>query len=168
MAYITSPAIPDAFMGEGVFNTEAPSRVREDAMMLTYSVKRVGARPLEFKGVELAMAMSFTPDLPYWYELNLFKVLHGGFVAAVKTFYVSEDERDSSRAWKCDTLDDALYQLESYDPAVDVRVSSDQSNPMKCAAELFAASLDIRARVEAARQHYRGLVGEFMYELDAE
>lgn len=137
-----------------------------DPSMLEYSLRRVGARPLQFRGAELGMAMSFTPDLPYWYEINLFRTADGGFVTAIKTFFSSVDERDVFRAWRADTLDAAIAQFEAFDPAQDVRPQAKLGGAGLSAAELYGQALELQARIAAARQHYAALLGEFLYELD--
>ena len=137
-----------------------------DPSMLSYTLRRVGARPLQFRGAELGMAMSFTPGLPYWFEINLFRTADGGFVTAIKTFYTSEDERDICRAMRSSSLDEALSQLEAYDPAHDVRVGAELGRSGLSSAELYGQALELQARIAGARQHYSALLGEFLYELD--
>lgn len=133
----------------------------------SFRLKRPGARPLVFEGTELAMAMSFTPGVPYWYELNLYRTSDQRFVVAVKTFYAAEGEQDVSRAWECDGLDQALEKLSGYDAGQDVRLGFDAADPSMSAAELAACAMELRARVLAARRHYQSLVGEFFYDLES-
>lgn len=130
-------------------------------------IKRVGARPLVFEGTELAMAMSFTPSLPYWYEINLYRTSDHRFVAAVRQFFVSSDEQDTARAWECDTLDAALETLLQYDAADDVRLSFDHLGSRQSAADMAAQALELRAQAHGYRQHYATLIGEFLHDLDA-
>ena len=133
----------------------------------TFRIKRPGARPLVFEGIELAMAMSFTPSLPYWYEINLYRTNDQRFVACVKQFFQSETEQDSVRAWDFDTLEQALDKLSHYDAGQDIRFQIDPSLSTLSAAELAAHALDLRARIQGARRHYESLVGEFLFELEA-
>lgn len=130
-------------------------------------IKRIGHRPLAFSGTELAMAMSYTPTLPYWYEANIYRTSDQRFVAAVRLFYVSSDEQDTARAWECDTLDEAIETLVRYDAADDVRLTLDHGNAERSAAEMAACSLDLRAQAKSYRAHYATLLGEFLYELDS-
>ena len=132
----------------------------------SFRIKRPGARPLAFDGIELAMAMSFTPTLPYWYEVNLYRTTDQRFVTCVRLFYQAEDEQDTVRAWDFDTLDQALDKLAHYDAGQDLRVQFDPSETASSAAELAACAMDVRARLMAKRRHYESLVGEFFYELD--
>ncbi|MEO0697999.1 MAG: hypothetical protein AAFY84_18115 [Pseudomonadota bacterium] len=130
-------------------------------------IKRVGGRPLVFEGSELAMAMSYTPTLPYWYETNLYRTTDNRFVACVRLFYVSADEQDTARAWECATLDEAIEKLVNYDAAADVRLTMDYASHDFYAAEMAAHALDIRARAKGYREHYASLIGEFLHDLDA-
>jgi len=128
-------------------------------------IRRLGKRPLVFNGTELAMAMSFTPGLPYWYELNVFRTDQQKFVLAIKLFYSSEDEIDSSDAWEFDTLAEVFDAIEAYDAGRDVRFDMGGLSDAPAAA-MAAMSMSLRAEVEAARAHFAGLVGEFFKQLE--
>lgn len=132
----------------------------------TVRIRRTGARPLIFDGIELAMAMSFTPALPYWYEINLYRTNEQHFVVAVRLFFQSATEQDQARAWECETLEQAFDKVAKYDAAQDVRFSMDPATPNLSAAELAAMAMELRARIAAARSHFASLLGEFFYELD--
>ena len=132
-----------------------------------YRIVRSGARPLKFSGSELAMAMSFTPEIPYWYEINLYRTAESEFVAVVRLFHQSEDKRDSVEAWRFKSLDEALSAIEHYDAAQDVEFSAAAPSEEFAGAEIAVRALELHARIHAQRQHYRGLVGEILYELDA-
>lgn len=136
------------------------------AAMPSFRIKRPGARPLIFEGTELAMAMSFTPSVPYWYEVALYRTSDQRFVAAVKHFFQSADEQDQAQAWECDSLDQALDKLAQYDAGQDVKLTMDPGRPGMGAAELAACAMELRARVMGARRHYAALIGEFFYDLE--
>lgn len=161
MTYMTSPAPQDQIvsLGDGAAVAAGPG-----AMI---RLPRMGARPLVFQGVELGMAMSFTPDVPYWYEVNLYRRADGKFVLAIRQFFQSVDERNTVVASEHDTLDDAIDTLEGYDAGKDVRVTVSAMEPGLAAADFAAYALDLRARVDAARRHFSGLVGEFLHEIEA-
>ena len=133
---------------------------------MSYRLSRPGMRPLSFHGTVLAMAMSFTPNLPYWYELNIYRTSEQKFVLSIKLFFGSTEETDRSKAWEFDTLNDAFDALEAYDAAEDVRVDYTHLSGMP-AAELAMHAYDIAARISAQRSHFGSLVGEFFSELDA-
>lgn len=133
---------------------------------MSYRIARQGARPLKFTGSELAMAMSFTPEIPYWYEVNLYRTTGSDFVVAIRLFHQSEDKRDTVEAWQFKSLDEAIAAIEHYDAAQDVDFHGSMPGAELCGAEVTARALDLEARIHSQRQHYRGLVGEILFELD--
>lgn len=134
--------------------------------MMHYRIRRRGGRPLEFRGVELAMAMSFTPEIPFWYEVNLFQT-DSGFALAIKRFHQAADVHDLSAAWTFASLDEAIEQLETYDAAQDIPLRSGVLPHNGAAADYAAAAMALKAEIEDYRSHYAGLVGEFLHDLDA-
>lgn len=131
----------------------------------SYTVKRTGQRPIKFEGSELCMAMSFVPDTPFWYEINIYRTVSQGFVLAVRLFFQSEDERDRIRAWEFQTFDEVLDCLEGYDAGHDVRVGRFGHEPGLPVAALAAEAFALRARVEAQRDQFSSLLGEVLEEL---
>ena len=131
-----------------------------------YRIAKQGGRPNVFTGTELAMAMSFTPGLPYWYEINLYRRAEQGFVVAIRKFYQSEDERDTVKSWSCDNIGDALTLIEDYDASEDVRVPQ-LDVTSESAASLAAHAMSMMSEVASARSHYAGLVGEMFAEIEA-
>ena len=144
---------------------ETPEPIPGTQGAMRYSIKRVGARPLAFEGVELGMAMSFDPDQPYWYEFNLFRKTQG-FVLTIKRFHVAASSSDFCRAWEFATVDEAVAALEGYDAGQDVRADRYLPRPDAPAAELAAAGLQLRAELAESRAHFASLVGEFLFDLD--
>ncbi len=145
-------------------HSPAPAEVASVGTAQAFRIKRMGARPLRFNGTELAMAMSYTPDLPYWYEINIYRTDDQRFALAVRLFFQSEEEKDTVRAWTFDSLPDLFDALEAYDAGEDVRAPV--LEPSAAPVELAATALDLRARISAARQHFSGLVGELFAEID--
>lgn len=150
----------------GMAQTDTTATPRSVGQPQTYRIARVGARPLRFSGSELAMAMSYTPEIPFWYEINIYRTTEGDFVTVVRLFHHSEDRRDTAEAWRMTTLDEALSKLEHYDAAKDVEFSLIEPDEFLCAAEFAARSMDLQARIMGQRKHYGGLVGEVLHELD--
>ncbi|MEM9787621.1 MAG: hypothetical protein AAF801_14050 [Pseudomonadota bacterium] len=134
--------------------------------MMSYDIKRVGARPLRFQGSELAMAMSYTPAIPYWYEINLYRTLDQTFVTAIRRFHQSEDKQDTTQAWEAASIGDAIDKLTAYDAANDVIVSYDLDVAAAPAAEMAAIAMQLMSQITDARNHYQSLVGEFLYDLE--
>ena len=148
---------PSSNSGVAQFASTAPS----------YRIKRPGARPIVFDGTELAMAMSFTPAIPFWYEINLYRTTEQRFVVTVRMFQQAEGEQDQVRGWEFDSLEQALDKLAHYDAGQDIRVAMNPADPDICAAELAACAMDLRAKIMGARRHYESLIGEFFYDLEA-
>jgi RPA family protein len=112
------------------------------------------------------MAMSFTPDLPYWYEINIYRTAEQRFVLAIRLFFQSETEEDTTQAWEFETMPEVFDAIEQYDAGQDVKVSLVDAPPA-ASAELAAMALELRARLHAARANFAGLVGELFEELEA-
>lgn len=129
-------------------------------------IKRVGGRPISFDGSELAMAMSFSPSLPYWYEINLYRTNDQRFVTTVRLFYVSDKEEDRVQGWEFGDLDEAIEKLIQYDAANDVYLGMGLDEAKAAPAEMAAYAMDLRAKVADYRHHYQSLIGEFLYELE--
>lgn len=150
---------------ESVTNDPSSTLSYSNTSTNDFRIKRVGARPLSFHGIELAMAMSFTPSIPYWYEINIYRTTEHKFVLAIRLFFQSSEEEDSVQAWQFESLTDALEKIKSYDPAQDVRVDFDAEQPMAI-ADLTAKAMFLHAKTSAARSHYASLIGEFFYSLE--
>jgi len=131
-----------------------------------HKLPRAGARPLVFHGSELAMAMSFSPALPYWFEINLYRTDSQDFVVAIRKFFQSETETDRANAWSFPDVESALAHIETYDPAIGVEVPDLDFEAM-APAEMSAAALSLKAEVDGVRHHYAGLVGELFMEIEA-
>lgn len=136
-------------------------------MSSNFRIARVGARPLVFTGTELAMSMSFTPGMPYWYEVNIYRTQAQKFVLALRMFFASEAEDDFVRAWEFDTIDECFDKIETYDAAQDVKMTLPENIEKAPPAVLAAHALQLQAKVTAARAHYAGLVGELFAEIEA-
>lgn len=157
MSSMMEPASMDqSAQNNGVTNFPAQTR----------RIKRVGGRPISFDGSELAMAMSFSPNLPYWYEINLYRTNDQRFVATIRLFFVSEHEEDRVQAWDFGDLDEALEKLIQYDAATDVCLDLSLDPAKAAPAELAAYAMELRAKVADFRNHYQSLIGQFLYELD--
>jgi len=134
----------------------------------SFHIKRKGARPLRFQGVELGMAMSFTPDISYWYEINIYKKIDQTFVLAIRRFHQSEDVIDTVQAWDAASLDDAIDLLLAYVAAIDVPLSCDFCRLGTHSAEVAALGMQLWAEIEDSRHHFKSLVGEFLCDIESE
>lgn len=133
---------------------------------MPYKIKRAGGRPLRFNGSELAMAMSYTSGIPYWYEINLYRTADQGFVAAVRLFHQSEDLQDTVQAKECSTLDEAIEWLINYDAAADLALNLEVDMSEAPASEMGVLALQLMARIADVRHHYASLVGELLHDLE--
>lgn len=132
----------------------------------TQRIKRIGGRPIVFEGSELAMAMSYTPTVAYWYEVNLYRTTDQRFVATCRLFFQSSEEQDTVRAWECKSLDEAIEKLATYDAAHDVKIGAFAFDASSPASEMAAHAMELGAQIKGHRQHYESLIGEFLYEIE--
>ncbi|MDX8355837.1 hypothetical protein [Cognatiyoonia sp. IB215182] len=135
---------------------------------MSFQIKRKGARPLRFEGTELGMAMSFTPSIPYWYEINIYRKTDQSYVLAIRRFHQAEDLRDTVQAWEAASLEDIIDLLLTYDAAVDVPLSFDSYRLNTHAAEVAALGMQLWAEIEDSRHHFKSLVGEFLHDIEYE
>lgn len=160
-----TPAGSQAFTPYASMSADRPE-MPSVGLAREFRIRRMGARPLVFRGTELAMSMSFSPELPYWYEMNIYRTEQQSFVLAIRMFFQSEDIRDHARAWELETIGDVFDRIEAYDAAQDIRLSLPDTLDGAAPAELAAHALDLSARVAAARAHFAGLVGELFAEIE--
>ncbi|MEO1238071.1 MAG: hypothetical protein AAFW64_00120 [Pseudomonadota bacterium] len=110
--------------------------------------------------------MSYTPSLPYWYEINLYHSETQEFIVAIRKFFQSQNEADQVKSWTFSSLDAAIAHVENYDAAVDVLIPEMDLAAM-APAEMSAMALSLKADVEGVRHHYAGLVGELLMEMES-
>ncbi len=134
----------------------------------TYTLPRLGKRPLTFAGSELCMAMNFVAGCHSWHEVNIYRTTDNRFVLCVRQFFRDEDEQDATKAWECQTFGEVMDLLEAYDAAEDVRVTVFADDPKLSVPEMAAHALNLRAKAEDARKRFGGLVGEILAELDTD
>lgn len=134
-------------------------------MPMTHKLPRQGERPLVFQGSELAMAMSFTPGIPYWYEINIYRSTSQEYIVAIRLFYTSEEIDDIVKSWSFDDMLSAFAHIENYDAAVDLQLPIVNVEKM-APAELTCTALMLRAEVESCRAHFAGLAGELFAEVE--
>ena len=136
------------------------------AAPMSYRFPRPGQRPLVFEGSQLAMAMSFTPDFPFWYEVNIYRTDDQKFALVIRMFFQSETEQDTVRAWHFDNLVEVFSALETFDAAEDIRLGFADTTRM-CPAEIAAMAYELKAKVGAFRSHWASLIGELFEEMES-
>ncbi|MEM6548597.1 MAG: hypothetical protein AAF713_12745 [Pseudomonadota bacterium] len=154
---------PTPFPPSGADPISAAAALPEEAALQT--LQRSGQRPLTFTGVELCMAMSFTPGSPFWYEVNVYRSDDNRFVVRVAMFTTAEDDPEVKRAWECESFGEVMDSLEIYDPAGDLHLGMPADAVGQSALDLAAHALSLRARAAEARRQYAGLIGDLLYEL---
>jgi hypothetical protein len=130
------------------------------------TVRRNGGRPLTFVGVELCSAMSYEPGTPLWYEINIYRSASRTYVASVKMFSKSEDERDRFSFYEADSIDEVMFWMEGYEPAHDVRADLPIDNTALPVIELGIKAAAASMKLAEARRQYRDLLGEVLFALD--
>ena len=143
-------------------DAEAQARLRSVALpvMPIQTLRRTGQRPFTFNGVPVATVCGVTPALPFWYELNVFQTVVGGFVADVRLFHKT-DAADRFHVAEHDDLADVAHWFERYQPAKDVR-SSIAPASLASRAELAIAIASLRLEVETVTEHYREQCGQLL------
>jgi hypothetical protein len=142
---------------------QVPAPVAADQL---FTLRRSGARPMTFAGAELCSAMSYEPGTPMWYEINIYRTAARSYVANVKMFSKSEDEKDRFAAYEAENFDEVLAWLETYEPANDIRISLPFDDPQTPMVELGIRAAAASMKVAEARRQYRDLMGEVFFALE--
>jgi hypothetical protein len=132
----------------------------------TVMLRRTGERPLSFQGVEVCSAMSYMPGTPLWYEINVYRTAADSYVANVRMFTKSDNDKDRFSVYEASSFDEAMYWLESYNPAEDIRADLPLDNMDVPVIELGLKAAAVRMRLAEARRQYRDLLGEILFALD--
>lgn len=132
------------------------------AVMPLQCLKRTGRRPFMFNGTAVATICGVTPELPFWYELNLHRTVLGGYVSDVRLFNKSPDRADLFWVEEHEDLDEALAWFERYDPAGDVTPPGEIAMRASSSAALALQLARLQLQVDQITQHYRALVGELL------
>ncbi len=143
--------------------TSFPVVAEPKANMIT--LRRTGERPLSFQGAELCNAMSYVPGTPLWYEINVYRTAGETFVANVRMYTRSEDEKDRFSCHEASSFDEVLSWLERYDPAQDIRADLPVDSADMPVIELGLKAAAVRMRLSEARRQYRDLLGEIFFAL---
>lgn len=126
-------------------------------------LKRSGQRPFLFNGATLATICGVTPNLPFWYELNVHRTVLDTYLSDIRLFHKSPDEPDLFWIAEHDDLEMLVGYFERYHPAADL--TPPQLDPARAtsSAELALWAAGLQLRVEQITQHYRALVGELLH-----
>lgn len=157
-------------------DNEAPASVHSDAIDSSVmsgpvgfretrlSLKRTGQRPYSFAGTEICTSNSHSVGPALWYELNIYRTNEGQYVLEVKLFNKSDKYKDRFSVHEMGSLEDMTHFLENYDAAVDVSnaISLEDHMPLSL---LALEALSLKLRIEEARNQFRDLSGELLFQL---
>jgi hypothetical protein len=130
------------------------------------TLRRTGERPLSFEGVEVCSAMSYSAGTPLWYEINVYRTVSESFIANVRMFTKSDNDKDRYSAYEASSFDEALFWLEGYNPAEDIRADLPLDSDEISVVELGLKAAAVRMRLSEARRQYKDLLGEIFYAVD--
>lgn len=131
------------------------------------TLRRTGERSLVFNGVEVCNATSYMSGTPLWYEISVFSTASDTFVANVRMFTKSENEKDRFSGYEALSFDEAIFWLENYDASNDIRADLPLDDDHISVVELGLKAAAVRMRLAEARRQYRDLLGEVLYALEA-
>lgn len=146
--------------------TQERMRELEAAMLPAQTIRRTGQRPFAFNGSLVAMTCGVTPDLPFWYEINAYRTTSGSWVSDIRLFDKG-DASDLFRVAEHDDLDALFDYFENYDPVGDIAPPGELIDGSASSAQLALQTARLQMRVDRIRDHYRGLLGDFLGRIDA-
>jgi hypothetical protein len=147
-------------------NTATANGIPMAALANLITLRRTGERPLSFQGTEVCSAMSYMPGTPLWYEINVYRSAAESFVANVRMFTKSENDKDRFSAYEASSFDEAMFWLENYDPADDIRADLPLDSSEVPVIELGLKAAAVRMRLSEARRQYRDLLGEIFFAME--
>jgi hypothetical protein len=130
------------------------------------TLRRTGERPLSFEGVEVCSAMSYTSGTPLWYEINVYRTVAESFIANVRMFTKSDNDKDRYSAYEAGSFDEALFWLEGYNPAEDIRADLPVDSNEISIVELGLKAAAVRMRLSEAKRQYKDLLGEIFFAVE--
>lgn len=146
--------------GVALTSPQAPSLATEP-QEITLQVS--GGKPLRIEGLMIAEATSWSPSVPAWHELAIYRTTGTECAASVRTLKKTVGETDVHRAELFATVDDALDWLEAFDPISDLSPGFVASDRRISTAEIALLSAALRQQADAVTRQWRGLVGELLY-----
>jgi len=127
-----------------------------------FVLKRAGARPLRFSGVELGREES-RGDAPR-YVLTLYRMDDGRHVAQIEAQDAGGEAQHLVRV--TGSLDEAMTVFEEHDPRGDVVADFALDEAGVAPAELMVRAAALRYRMADAVSRYRALLGSFLASVD--
>jgi hypothetical protein len=139
----------------------APARLVPEPQEITLRVS--GGKPLRFDGLMMIEATSWSPSVPTWHEVALYRTAGTEWAASVRVLKKPIGETDIHHAELFVSVDDALNWLEAFDPIADLSPNFDASDRRVSTAEIALLSASLRQHADAVTKQWRGLIGELLY-----
>jgi hypothetical protein len=159
MSMIKSPAQSAA--STNLYATEA-----SEAGARSFTLRRVGRRPLRFQGWQLVEATGYTPAAPVWYDINVFETRAGSIVVELLVHREAMSEPDLSHVEIFKTIAEAAAWLEQYTPAADMAVGGTVAQNNTPLAFAVLQAVQLRQRLARVDDVFRSLLSEVFQGLD--
>jgi hypothetical protein len=146
---------PEAAVSEG-----------EHAPLITLT--QSSTKPLQFRGVLIAEANSYNPNIIIWHELALYRRIEGSYILRLQVRKKLPGTEDNVHIFEGDTLEKIMDAIERYMPEYDVSSAPDgtvNAKPLNAEDALTAAVL--RQDIQQVRRHYDALAGDFLFALNS-
>ena len=137
-----------------------PRHVAEPAEV---TLRISGGKPLRIVGVMIAEATSWSPSVPAWHEVSLYRTQGQECAASIRMLKKAMGETDIHHAELFASIEDALNWLEEFDPTADLAPDFDASDRRVSTAEIALFSAALRQHADAVTRQWRGLIGELLY-----
>jgi hypothetical protein len=124
-------------------------------------------RPYRFQGTVVAEANGYRPTAYMWHTITLYALASRGYVAHIRGYQKSVDIDDSATLIRANTLSALMAKLEAYSPDSDLASTLDVSSANATSVHAMLHAAELRSALDEARNGYRALLGDFLFELSA-
>jgi hypothetical protein len=132
-----------------------------------FTLAQSRGRPYRFQGTVVAEANGYRPAAYMWHTITLYARTSRGYVAHIRGYQKSADIDDSATLIRADTLAALMTKLEAYDPDGDLAVTLDAGSAKTTSVRAMLHAAELRSALDEARNGYRALLGDFLFELSA-
>ncbi|MEM7621053.1 MAG: hypothetical protein AAF228_11435 [Pseudomonadota bacterium] len=140
-----------------------PSSFRENR----FSLKRTGQRPYTFSGSEICTSTSHSVGPALWYELNVYRSHEGQYIVEIKMFNKNGKFKDRNSVFEVSSIEELSSFLEHYDPAGDISNNVSLEGDDMPLSLLALEGIALKIRIEEARNQFKDLAGELLYQLNS-
>lgn len=149
--------------------TESPGSVmlaETSDNMVTLRIS--GGKPMHMRADLLAECSSWSNGAPAWHEVVLYRQQNTAeFAVGIKTCGAAMGGNDVFHARLFPDLDAALAWLQIFNPIADLGADIDASDRRISTTEIALRAATLRQQADRVEQHYRSMIGELLYRLDA-